>query len=123
MAYIGINKNEGIEDIVNPITKQVFHCDINGCEIAKDFKRDSNKRFEPKKEPKDDFERDFGIDLETFSKALKQEYVYTKYSPEPHHFMVENRFGKYLIYDKEWLIQLKDYGKTWALTKEELEKE
>ena len=63
----------------------------------------------------EDLEDEIGCPLEVICKALKQEVIYTKFSKESKHFMIENRFGKYLIYDKEWLIELKDYKKTWWL--------
>ena len=63
----------------------------------------------------EDLEEQIGCPIEVLFRALEQEMIYTAFDNKPHHFMVENRFGKYLIYDKEWLIELKDYKKTWWL--------
>ena len=69
------------------------------------------------------------IDLITLFKALKNEYIFIKQDNEIYKNNVEFSFNKD---EKGWYINLevchfdklyfKDYGKTWALTKEELEK-
>ena len=69
-------------------------------------------------------EKKLGIDLITLFKALKQG-IYTKDNMDfiPYSCLLRNDFILVLfddIYKHEYL--LKDYGKTWALTKEELEK-
>ena len=71
----------------------------------------------------EDIEEELGIDLITFSKALIKG-IYTRkfgdYSGEllsfqKDCFVVGGGYDTYVYY-------FKDYGKTWALTKEELEK-
>ena len=80
-----------------------------------------------KEEIVEDWEEETGLDIKILIKALQQEFVYVvNFDTEEiieHHFMVEQRFGKYLIYDREWLYELKDYGITWALTKNEIDLE
>lgn len=99
----------------------------------------------------EDIEDELGIDLLTFSKllyALDKECVYVKvkktkqyngYSVDEETGEIERniiaRFSRYANGTREWFFTisfgnissvnhylLKDYGKTWALTKEELEK-
>lgn len=76
----------------------------------------------------EDIEEELGIDLITLFKALKQGYIYYpincpndcyKYKieciymkPRMHLYVADGVGGCYM----------EDYGKTWALTKEELEK-
>ena len=96
-----------------------------------------------------DIEEELGIDLVTFSKllyALDKECVYVKvkktkqyngYSVDEETGEIERniiaRFSRYVNGTREWFFTisftdissvnhylLKDYGKTWALTKEEL---
>ena len=83
----------------------------------------------------EDIEEELGIDLTTLFKALKNGYWYKKNnnivcakSTIGHTYMhclylCDN--GWYIntndMYDYTIDIALKDYGKTWALTKEELE--
>lgn len=93
----------------------------------------------------EDIEDELGIDLITLFKALKQETLFIKTDFDIRetikngegwamkHLTLED--GKIIIFTdifypneitkKEWLtpirLQLSDYGKTWALTKEELE--
>lgn len=82
----------------------------------------------------EDIEEELGIDLVTLFKALKNG-VYYKYTFNDKHsgFITLIEFSDFvdICYDsdfKEWCIDIrgmshfttKDYGKTWALTKEEL---
>lgn len=70
----------------------------------------------------EDIEEELGIDLLTLFKALKQGYIWydeEKYKieclyvkPQIHLYVADGVGGCYM----------EDYGKTWALTKEELEK-
>ena len=101
----------------------------------------------------EDIEEELGIDLITLFKALKQKEVYIRESfcqEVLGHWEINKTLLIYLDYvgdneayydfiNKEWvltftewengfdyhemLVRLKDYGKTWALTKEELENE
>ena len=82
----------------------------------------------------EDIEDELGIDLFTFVKTTTQPILYIKNNPFDNEikqaFMTmitrnDNLSKDYLIWfernDKErYLFLLKDYGKTWALTKEEL---
>lgn len=65
-------------------------------------------------------EEELGIDLLTLFKALKQNFVYVK----DRNGLIEKNNGFNLCGYEMW-SQIKlnpiDYGKTWALTKEELE--
>lgn len=95
----------------------------------------------------EDFEEELGIDLITLIEILKNKYVYTngfnnrieKFKFEQIEGIEETIFGrKYLrilfrevesenddgeeTYGVGWLPDFKDYGKTWSLTREELEK-
>lgn len=85
----------------------------------------------------EDIEEELGIDLTTLFKALKNGiYVKEEHLPKiPIRFIAPNE----LVFDTDYLYQLKfcraytklketcypfyfkDYGKTWALTREELE--
>jgi len=70
----------------------------------------------------EDIEEELGIDLITLFKALKKGF-YSK-DGEYHHFS-NLFFDSEEIYDGYNNVDyyFKDYGKTWALTKEELENE
>lgn len=75
----------------------------------------------------EDIEEELGIDLITLFKALKQGYIETRGYKATDIVLAYNEYIKkwcfYEIdeggYGNSWF--LKDYGKTWALTKEELE--
>lgn len=74
----------------------------------------------------EDIEDELGIDLITLFKALK-DGIYTYFkdfrsgsSELLHTYMEINSFQYFTVFDR-CLMRFKDYGKTWALTKEELE--
>jgi len=75
----------------------------------------------------EDIEDLLGIDLITLFKALKQGHIYIVKNSEIVMSCDYNLGLTGLTYDlfckdiNKWLL-VKDYGKTWALTKEELEK-
>lgn len=76
----------------------------------------------------EDIEKELGIDLITLFKAISNEKgiwkkVYGTKDFVNTRAMLTCEFGKWRIYDKEWIYELKDYGKTWWLEKpkEELE--
>ena len=76
----------------------------------------------------EELEEELGIDLITLFKAISNEQGIWKKDFETKDFvnrraMLTCEFGKWRIYDKEWIYEVKDYGKTWALTREELENE
>lgn len=65
----------------------------------------------------EDIEEELGIDLITFFKALKNG-IYGRVGDKIEHILAPN-FS--FCYRKMYIYKLTDYGKTWALTKEELE--
>ena len=84
----------------------------------------------------EDIEDELGIDLITFVKATTQPVLYIKNIPFSNEiklailtFIHKNDINDnkdYLVWfevnrEERYLFKLKDYGKTWALTKEELE--
>ena len=73
----------------------------------------------------EDIEEELGIELITLFKALKNGiYVKTKNGISKHytiHLMVWQHTNTYCLYYRPYShIWFKDYGETWALTKEEL---
>ena len=84
----------------------------------------------------EDIEEELGVDLITYVKATTQPILYIKNVPFDNEIKMvfmeaitinDNKSKDYLIWfscdkGKRYLFLLKDYGKTWALTKEELEK-
>lgn len=75
----------------------------------------------------EDIEEKLGIDLNVLFEAIKNGiYVKPKYDRIFHNTFIaitRDLNGEYYFYEEETEnIYLKDYGKTWALTKEELEK-
>lgn len=75
----------------------------------------------------EDIEEKLGIELNVLFKALKQQKVWTKYDNEIdvcdycEYMLLEDFIYFYWDNGKHLAFELKDYGKTWALTKEELE--
>lgn len=72
----------------------------------------------------EDIEQELGIPLEVLFKALKEEiwtYDYDKKITRT--TILDFGLGVYGWYlsNMSYLVSTKDYGKTWALTKEELE--
>ncbi len=72
----------------------------------------------------EDIEEELGIDLITLIKCIKSEKGIWKKDLDGNLFnarcMLTCYFGRWQVYDKGIIYDLKDYGKTWALTKEEL---
>ena len=73
-------------------------------------------------------EEGIGIDLITLFKALKQGGVYVKYGNKVDWVLMMKNFeilgdGNEITLLSQVKLNPKDYGKTWALTKEELENE
>ena len=75
----------------------------------------------------EDIEEELGIDLITLFKALKKGIYIKKQSQTEYPLALlrrhySNHTTRYYVFDngKEKEIKLKAYGKTWALTKEEL---
>ena len=77
----------------------------------------------------EDIEEELGIDLITLFKALKQMFVFHKENVKIEligiHFKSNELYLFGFVEDTVHAVylSLKDYGKTWALTKEELENE
>lgn len=77
----------------------------------------------------EDIKEELGIDLITFSKVLKQKFVFNKEKIKVDLLTIFFDFetNKLYIYGyikntfEDVRLYAKDYGKTWALTKEELE--
>lgn len=65
----------------------------------------------------EDIEEELGIDLITLFKALKNG-IYGRVGDEIEHILAPH-FS--FCYQKIYIYKLTDYGKTWALTKKELE--
>ena len=74
----------------------------------------------------EDIEEELGISLEVLFKALK-DGIYYDYDGDIIDFSYATLFNDeddcewYLTTDSATFVELKNYGKTWALTKEELE--
>ena len=72
----------------------------------------------------EDIEEELGIDLAKLIKCIRSEKGIWK--KDFNGGLINTRcmlacyFGRWQIYDKENIYDLKDYGKTWALTEEEL---
>ena len=97
---------------------------------AHNYEHDLFKDIYCKLELLEDIEEELGIDLITLFKALKQMFVFHKENVKIEligiHFKSIKSNELYLFGFVEDTVHavylsLKDYGKTWALTKEELE--
>lgn len=100
---------------VNPDNKELIKLDVDNDHNSSQIIRNKLGQLE-------DIEEELGIDLITLFEALKFP-IYTKESDEA--IWCSNRlmyFLKYfaLVIGEDTVLYLKDYGKTWALTKEEL---
>ena len=75
-------------------------------------------------ETKNQLEEELGIDLVKLIECVRNPKGIWKKEPSGKLFntrcMLACYFGRWQIYDQETIYDLKDYGKTWALTKEEL---
>lgn len=71
----------------------------------------------------EDIEEELGVDLITLFKCIEYGF-YTKYNYYPSYcntFDLETKLIKVNDCDEHFTLNFKDYGKTWALTREELE--
>lgn len=72
----------------------------------------------------EDIEDELGIDLIKLFDCIRNEKGIWKKEPDGNlintRCMLTCEFGYWRVYDKETIYEIKDYGKTWALTKEEL---
>lgn len=69
----------------------------------------------------EDIEEELGIDLITLFKALKNGfYAEHRYIQQCYICFIDDEWAIVNLKNDEWWL-LKDYGKTWALTREELE--
>ena len=75
----------------------------------------------------EDIEDELGIDLITLFKALKQKFIYNKVKIKIELLGLHIKSNELYLYGfvedttHAVYLSLKDYGKTWALSKEELE--
>ena len=75
----------------------------------------------------EDLEEEIGIDLITLFKALKQKFVFHKENVKIELLGIHIKSGELCLYGfvedttHGVYLSLKEYGKTWALTREELE--
>ena len=73
-----------------------------------------------------DIEKELGIDLIGLFDCIRNEKGIWKRKYGDGNELINTRcmltceFGNWRVYDKETVYELKDYGITWALTKEEL---
>ena len=103
------------------------------CKVANGYCDMSNATRENKLDKLgklEDIEEELGIDLITLFKALKNG-IWVKYDADfgftgkPKIVIKKDKCTEICLREKKWWIQendflLKDYGKTWALNKEEL---
>ena len=68
-------------------------------------------------------EQELGIDLITFFKIYNSDHFYIKNKYYPYKIKHYQRHGIMVGTNKTIYLSFKSYGKTWALTKEELENE
>jgi len=107
-------------------------CDKQGNLTKVDYIEIKDKKLaEEKLCQLEDIEDELGIDLITLFNVLKDKKVWVVYAERISRFYITNidikkviitgeiNIGKYACFEKTYNI--KDYGKTWALTKEELE--
>lgn len=101
-------------------------------ELTKEQKEELNQReIYNKLYQLEDIEEELGIDLITKDKVEKNRYVFVGYQNSIEINQVEiKKYGRLGIdiYDKNAVFKYnylpyKDYGKTWALTREELKNE
>lgn len=115
---------------MNRLTKDLHtpHDDTTYAEVVKDA-IDRENIVLTKLKHYEDIEEELGIDLITFSKILKQKFVFNKEKVKVDllslfldiesnqlymHGYIRNTFEDVLLYSK-------DYGKTWTITREVLE--
>lgn len=100
-------------------------CDTQGNLTEVHYIENKDKKLaEEKLCQLEDIEDELGIDLVKLIECVRNEKGIWK--KDFNGGLINTRcmltcyFGKWQIYDKENIYELKDYGKTWALTKEEL---
>lgn len=108
------------------------HFSVNPPRSIKKCRQDFYIAVEDKLRRLEDIEDELGIDLITFVKLTKAKEVYdieedsattfTYIDFENHLIVCIDDFDEMSGRNFEWSYRFKDYGKTWALTKEELEK-
>ena len=111
--------------------RRLYALDNNGTEHWVDFINISHRNRDDADEKLcqlEDIEEELGIDLITLFKALKNGFYYKHYLKGDIVFD-DGTYNRISLYDNGINIDLdegwfyfmyKDYGKTWALTKEEL---
>ncbi len=72
----------------------------------------------------EDIEEELGIDLITLFKAIRKgawvSYKYEKQPPKHTNNLHLNHYDEWCLSNKGYDLPLSEYGKTWALTREEL---
>lgn len=108
----------------------------NGCRLPTYATKNEEDVF-IKLSQLEDIEEEFGIDLLTLFKALKQDYIYVKHNyGRSNTFKINKEYIQGLKYaddntpvfwtddyGEEHMVYIKNYGKSWSLTEEELEDE
>lgn len=104
-----------------------WHYEIDYHTIDGDRKALGDLKFVNKLGQLEDVEEELGIDLITLFKALKQGYIYYPINcpNDCYKYKIECIYMKPRIHlyvaDGVGGCYMEDYGKTWALTREELE--
>lgn len=116
---------------MNRLTEKVY-CgyDVSDRKLKNDYTDEEIFKVLQKLGRLEDIEEELGIDLITLFKALKKGIFVTYDSDfgmtnKPKIKILKDTATGICYRDKKWYIQendalIKDYGKTWALTKEEL---
>ena len=115
------------------LTRRVIPTSYQCSRPADKFEGNELIRANQKLGKLEDIEEELGIPLEVLFKALK-EGIYCLRKEEERNYIYFYENIKLLIYDGNWMLRvydedydepfvryLKDYRKTWSLTKEELE--
>lgn len=97
--------------------------------IDTDLFKDIYCKLEQLEDIEEDIKEELGIDLITFSKVLKQKFVFNKEKVKVDLLTIFFDFENNKLYMYGYIkntfedarLYAKDYGKTWALTREELE--
>ena len=115
------NIKEFIDDYSFKDKEEIY---TNGSQLIQVFRVE--QALEHYYQPYKDIEEELGIDLITLFKALKQGVYFNEDKKLHAVFLDVGSLGDFrlsyqVIDDLFFAVYVKDYGKTWALTKEELE--
>ena len=128
---ITVNKDISNDDLEKFVHQRMFVDSSKQCGIKSLFDEEviSQKEAYEKWHKILDFEEELGIDLITLFKALKQKFVFHEENVKIEILGIHIKSNELYLYgfaeDTTYTIylSLKEYGKTWALTREELEDE